>query len=165
MVQAIRTVGCIVLACLGIDCWRNSWTYSSGGPWYDYITLTHWPLGNFKWNFRLVIFKLNLVNGGWGISYEIALRWMSLDLTQGCQRSGKSQGKFLFFKVREKSGNSIKSQGKSLDMGKSGKSQGILWWMPMILFLITVVHFMFLSLVPCGKTLGSFWCHVIFCPL
>ena len=24
---------------------------------------------------------------------------------QGCQRSGKSQGKFLFFKVREKSGN------------------------------------------------------------
>ena len=81
MVQAIRTVGCIVLACHGIDCWRNSWTYSSGGPCYDYITLTHWPLGNFKWNFRLVIFKLNLVNGGWGISYEIALRWMSLDLT------------------------------------------------------------------------------------
>ena len=32
-------------------------------------------------NFRLVIFKLTLVNGGWGISYEIALRWMPLDLT------------------------------------------------------------------------------------
>ena len=41
-------------------------------------------------------------------------------LNQGCQRSGKSQGKFLFFKVREKSGNSVKSQGKSLDMEKSG---------------------------------------------
>ena len=47
-------------------------------------------------------------------------------MAQGCQRSGKSQGKFLFFKVREKSGNSVKSQGKSLDGGKSGKSQEIL---------------------------------------
>ena len=37
--------------------------------------------GRFQFNFRLVIFKLNLVNGGWGISYEIALRWMPLDLT------------------------------------------------------------------------------------
>ena len=32
-------------------------------------------------NFRKVIFKLTLVNGGWGISYEIALRWMPQDLT------------------------------------------------------------------------------------
>ena len=37
--------------------------------------------GRFQFNFREVIFKLNLVNGGWGISYEIALRWMPLDLT------------------------------------------------------------------------------------
>ena len=38
--------------------------------------------GRFQFNlFRLVIFKLTLVNGGWGISYEIALRWMPLDLT------------------------------------------------------------------------------------
>ena len=36
--------------------------------------------GRFRFNFRLVIFKLTLVNGGWGISYEIALRWMPLDL-------------------------------------------------------------------------------------
>ena len=43
--------------------------------------LTPWPLGVFKYNFRQVIFKLTLVNGGWGISYEIALRWMPLDLT------------------------------------------------------------------------------------
>ena len=35
----------------------------------------------FHWNFRLVIFKLNLVIDGWGISDEITLRWMSLDLT------------------------------------------------------------------------------------
>ena len=56
-------------------------------------------------------------------------------INQGCQRSGKSQGKFLFFKVREKSGNSVKSQGKSLNGRKSGNSQGILWWMPAIFFL------------------------------
>ena len=36
--------------------------------------------GRFQFNFRKVIFKLNLVNGGWGISYEIALRWMPQDL-------------------------------------------------------------------------------------
>ena len=35
----------------------------------------------FQFNNRKVIFKLALVNGGWGISYEIALRWMPLDLT------------------------------------------------------------------------------------
>ena len=27
------------------------------------------------------MFKLTLVNGGWGSSYEIALKWMPLDLT------------------------------------------------------------------------------------
>ena len=37
--------------------------------------------GRFQFNFRQVIFKLALVNGGWSISYEIALRWMPLDLT------------------------------------------------------------------------------------
>ena len=37
--------------------------------------------GRCQFNFRYVIFKRNLVNGGWGISYEIALRWMPLDLT------------------------------------------------------------------------------------
>ena len=39
--------------------------------------------GRFQFNFRLVIFKLILMNGGWGISYEIALRWMPQDLTDG----------------------------------------------------------------------------------
>ena len=37
--------------------------------------------GRFQSNFRLVIFKLTLVNGGWGISYEIALRWVPPDFT------------------------------------------------------------------------------------
>ena len=37
--------------------------------------------GRFQFNSREVIFKLTVVNGGWGISYEIALRWMPLDLT------------------------------------------------------------------------------------
>ena len=37
--------------------------------------------GRFQFNFRKVIFKLTLVNGGWGISYEIALKWMPQDLT------------------------------------------------------------------------------------
>ena len=37
--------------------------------------------GRFDWNFRQVIFKITLANVGWGISCEIALRWMSLCLT------------------------------------------------------------------------------------
>ena len=37
--------------------------------------------GRFKFNFWSVIFKLTLMNGGWDISYEIALRWMQLDLS------------------------------------------------------------------------------------
>ena len=35
----------------------------------------------FKWNLRYVIFKWILVIYGWGVSCEIALIWMSLDLT------------------------------------------------------------------------------------
>ena len=40
----------------------------------------------------------------------------------GCHRSGKSQGKNNFFKVREKSGNFNLSQGKWKFKKKSGKS-------------------------------------------
>ena len=36
--------------------------------------------GIFQFNLGYVIFKLTFFNGGWGIS-EIALRWMTLDLT------------------------------------------------------------------------------------
>ena len=37
--------------------------------------------GKFEWNFRHVFFKQILVIGGWGISCEIDLIWMSLDFT------------------------------------------------------------------------------------
>ena len=37
--------------------------------------------GRFQWNFRWIIFKILLEIGGWGISYEIALTWISLYLT------------------------------------------------------------------------------------
>ena len=37
--------------------------------------------GRFKVNFRWIIFKLNLVVNGWGISCETALIWLSLDHT------------------------------------------------------------------------------------
>ena len=37
--------------------------------------------GKFQFNFRKVIFKLTLVNGGWGTSYQIAFRWMPQDVT------------------------------------------------------------------------------------
>ena len=43
--------------------------------------LTHWPPGRFQFNCRYVIFKLILLNGGWGISYGIAPRWIPLNLT------------------------------------------------------------------------------------
>ena len=54
--------------------------------WPYGITRPQWLInslapGRFQFTFSLVIFKLILVNGGWGISYEIALRWMPLDLT------------------------------------------------------------------------------------
>ena len=35
----------------------------------------------FKWYFRYLIFHIITENDGWGISCELALRWMSLDLT------------------------------------------------------------------------------------
>ena len=44
----------------------------------NFNSLAH---GRFQFNIRKVTFKLTLVNGDWGISYEIALRWMPQDLT------------------------------------------------------------------------------------
>ena len=46
---------------------------------------------------------------------------------QGCHGQGKVREKQKFFKVREKSGNFAKSQGKSQFLSKSVKSQGILF--------------------------------------
>ena len=47
--------------------WRNS-------------LLTHWPLGDLDKILDKSFFKLILVIDGWGISCEIAVRWMSVDL-------------------------------------------------------------------------------------
>ena len=46
-----------------------------------YVTLTHWPLAPIELNFRYSIFWIISVIDGWGISCELALRWMLLDLT------------------------------------------------------------------------------------
>ena len=46
---------------------------------------------------------------------------------QGCHGQGKVRENQNFFKVREKSGNFAKSQGKSQFFSKSVKSQGILF--------------------------------------
>ena len=45
------------------------------------MTINSLAPGKFAWNFRHVIFKQIVVIDGWGISYEIALLWMSLDFT------------------------------------------------------------------------------------
>ena len=37
--------------------------------------------GKFQWHFRYLIFRTISVIDGWGISWELVLRWMSLDLT------------------------------------------------------------------------------------
>ena len=37
--------------------------------------------GKFEWHFRYLIFQIISVINGWGISCELALRWMLLDLT------------------------------------------------------------------------------------
>ena len=49
--------------------------FSDGYQWLNSLA----P-GRFQIDFRYVIFKLNLVNVGWGMSHGIALRWMPLDL-------------------------------------------------------------------------------------
>ena len=59
-------VRCYILDCV-VNMWRRN--FNSLAP------------GKFEGNFRYVIFKWILVIAGWGISYEIALIWMSLDFT------------------------------------------------------------------------------------
>ena len=57
--------------------WSNPQEYRELWP-----VLTHCSLpGRFEWNFREVSFKLMLMINGLGISCEIAVRWMSLGLT------------------------------------------------------------------------------------
>ena len=70
-------------------------------------------------------------------------------LEQGCQRSGKSQGKFLFFKVREKSGNFVMNAHDT--------------------FFITILHLYvpyFSALYgPTWKNPYIFLCYMIFPPI
>ena len=47
--------------------------------WY-YMSLNSLATLRFEWNFRWIIFEHILVIDGWGISWEIAFRQMSLDL-------------------------------------------------------------------------------------
>ena len=45
------------------------------------LTINSLAPARFVGNFRWIVFKVNLVIVGWGICYEIAFRWLSLDLT------------------------------------------------------------------------------------
>ena len=57
-----------------------SWTDTTGVGATQVPFLNSLAPGEFQENFRYVIFKRILVIDGWGISCEIALIWMSLDL-------------------------------------------------------------------------------------
>ena len=62
----------------------DQWLFYSGFVVLQIVSygqLNSWAPERFQFNCRWVIFKLILLNGGWGISYEIALRWMPLNLT------------------------------------------------------------------------------------
>ena len=54
------------------------WVTFSKGQWVNSLAPRE-----FEWNFRYVIFKWILAIGGWGISCEIVLVWMSLDFIDG----------------------------------------------------------------------------------
>ena len=49
--------------------------------WMRYIFINSLVPGRFEWNFRYIISKVISVIGCWGISCEIAIRWLPLDLT------------------------------------------------------------------------------------
>ena len=81
-----------ILSCEGEFCfpfnnnrtyWAEWWVHRN--VYVHHYVSTHWfnslTPGKFVWNFRFVIFKWILVIAGWGISCEIALIGMSLDLT------------------------------------------------------------------------------------
>ena len=49
-------------------------------PWKKHVFYSLVP-EKFEWHFRYVIVQIIPVIDGWGISCELALRWMSLNLT------------------------------------------------------------------------------------
>ena len=60
-----------------------TWSMINVRPSVDWFTrkVNSLASGKFEWNFRYLIFQIISVIDGWGISCELALRWMSLDLT------------------------------------------------------------------------------------
>ena len=73
-----------------IYCVRNNMIYVL--PWWTvhiqkkHKYPSHWCInslapGEFELNFRYLILQIISVTDGWGISCELALRWMSLDLS------------------------------------------------------------------------------------
>ena len=50
-------------------------------PWQVGDTCTSLAPGKFEWNFRFWIFQIISKIDGWGITCELAHRWMPLDLT------------------------------------------------------------------------------------
>ena len=58
---------------------------------WEYTTSYFYSINSLapgRLKFRLVIFKPILVNVGWGIAYEIALRWMPQDITDDKSGNG-----------------------------------------------------------------------------
>ena len=73
-------------ACELVRAWTKTLAILKWNVWYKsalrccYVINSLHP-GRFELNFRWVIFKLILVIGGWGMTCEIAVRWLPLDLT------------------------------------------------------------------------------------
>ena len=65
-VRILKKIDCVITALRTIVVWY--WSFNSLAP------------GRFEWNYKQLLFKLTLGIHGWGISCEIALRWMSLYL-------------------------------------------------------------------------------------
>ena len=56
--------------------YNNHWSKTEGSDCNSNKSINSLSPGRFQFNFRKVNFKLTLVNGGIGVSYEIVLRWM-----------------------------------------------------------------------------------------
>ena len=67
----------------------------------------------------------NLLSSFFG-RFDVHLHVIQPILNRVPTRQGKVRDIWFFFKVREKSGNSVKWSGKLENLQKSGKSQGIL---------------------------------------
>ena len=61
-------------------CWRR-WGHLVDTAHDSELQVNSLAPGRFERNLRKVIFKLILMIVGWGIFYKMALRWMSMDLT------------------------------------------------------------------------------------